>query len=503
MKKRKLSIFMLSLLLSSALFSLAGCNKKGNSTSTGGTSDNSTKTSITHEHTFATEWSKNETEHWHEATCEHKSETKDKAKHTWDEGKVTTPATTDQEGVKTFTCTVCKQTKTEKIDKLPHTHTFATDWSKDGEGHWHEATCEHKSEKKDYATHTWDEGVVTTEPNYGVDGLKTFTCTVCKEIKTESIPALVGFFMPITDVFSITGKGVVVTGTIVSGTVRVNDTLAMSGVNKNVVITTIEKNKKTLDSATVGDEVGLLLRGITNDEVKRGYTLYTPNSKQNYNQVKLNLTTLTKEQGGVNTHLVSNAQVVAKLYPNVKNETKSYVGEVKGRVIFPSNLETFAPGETHVVTIIFESSVVVDKNMDIGIMYNGKMIGSGLVTELEQHTHDDNYDEIGKCIVCGFDQYLSFNYDSSSEEYSYETHLEVNGRHFFKITPKSNNTETEWQVEIEGTTEENYEVIIYDSNYKDIKDNYAFMLTNSTYYIVVIGKDNVNDITIKVVDTWL
>ncbi len=70
-----------------------------------------------HEHTFATEWSKNETEHWHAATCEHTEEVADKAAHTWNEGEVTTPATFKTEGVKTFTCTACGQTKTEPVAK--------------------------------------------------------------------------------------------------------------------------------------------------------------------------------------------------------------------------------------------------------------------------------------------------------------------------------------------------------------------------------------------------
>ncbi len=146
---------------------------------------------LTHTHTFATEWSKNETEHWYAATCAHTSEKKDVATHSWDEGQVTTPATEDAEGVKTYACTVCGQTKTEAIEKLPHTHKYNTEvWEKDATNHWHAATCGHTSEKKDVATHSWDEGQVTTPATEEAEGVKTYTCTVCGQTKTEPVAKL-------------------------------------------------------------------------------------------------------------------------------------------------------------------------------------------------------------------------------------------------------------------------------------------------------------------------
>ena len=111
----------------------------------------------THTHTYATEWSKDETNHWHAATCEHTSEKKDVTAHTWNDGEITTPATEEADGVKTFTCTVCKQTKTEAIPALGHEHTYSTEWSKNETEHWHAATCEHTSEKKDVAAHVYDD----------------------------------------------------------------------------------------------------------------------------------------------------------------------------------------------------------------------------------------------------------------------------------------------------------------------------------------------------------
>ena len=492
----KKSIFkvMSMLLIASTMITFGGCkkNQPNNSAST-------SETSVTHVHTFANNWSKNETEHWHAATCKHKDETKDKAKHTWDEGKVTTPASEEKEGIKTFTCTVCNQIKTETIEKLLHTHTFANEWSFDDAEHWHAATCKHNDEKKDLEAHIFDEGVMTTEPGYGVEGVKTFTCTICKKTKTENIAALTPFFMPINEVYSVNGGKTVVTGTIYSGVVKTGDTLTLSGLNKNVTIASIEKYKKTYESASEGENVGLLIEGATKDQIQSGYSLFTPATKKYYNQIKVNLTALTKEEGGRKTPFFSNYTPQIKLYPNDVSGTTYYAGEVTGCIILPSSLECFMPGETHEITIILKVDFILDKGMKLVVVESGKKIAYGTITALEQHEHDDNYDEKGICNACGFDQYLSFNYDSSFEEYSYETNLEVNNKLFFKITTKSEDTIKEWRVDIYGTTYDKYEVIIYDSNYKELQSSY--MVNYSTYYIVVIGKDNVNDITIKVVDS--
>lgn len=478
----KKSIFkvMSMFLFASTILTLGGCKKDqtSNSTSTGGTN-------TTHVHTFAKDWSKNETEHWHAATCEHTNLKDAVAVHTYDNDSDTT-------------CNICGYVRTIQT----HTHTFATEWSKNETEHWHAATCEHKDQKDGLAAHTFDDGVITKNPDYGVDGEKTFTCSVCGKTKIESVPALVAFFMPIEDRYSVAGGKVVVTGTIYSGTVRTGDTLTLSNVNINVTITSIEKFKKAYDSASAGEAVGLLIEGATKDQIKSGYSLFTPSTKQYYNQIKVNLTSLTKEEGGRNTPFFTKYKSVIKLYPSESNGTTSYAGEVAGCVILPSDLEMFMPGETHIVTIVLKTEFILDQGMELIAVEGSKKVAYGTITALEHHEHDNNYDEKGICNICGFDQYLSFNYDSESEEYIYETNLEVNEKLFFKITPKSDNTETEWEVEIDGATEDNYEVIIYESNF-NIKDEDSFMLTNSTYYIVVIGKDNVNNITVKVIDTYL
>ena len=184
---KKILTFLFTLLL---VFGVAACGGNNNNSN-----NNDQETDASHEHTYAEEWSKNATHHWHAATCGHTSEVSDKAEHTWDEGVVTIEPTATEKGEKKFTCTVCAVTKNVTIDELgqeepEHEHTFSDEWSSDETYHWHAATCEHTTEVSDKDEHDWDEGKVTTEPTVDTEGVKTFTCTVCEETKTESVAKL-------------------------------------------------------------------------------------------------------------------------------------------------------------------------------------------------------------------------------------------------------------------------------------------------------------------------
>ena len=147
-------------------------------------------TACGHTHTFAEDWSKDATHHWHAATCEHTTEVADKAEHTWDAGVVSKEATEEAEGTKLFTCTECAATKEESIEKLPHTHKYEDKWTSDETHHWHGSACGHAAEVSGKEAHTWDAGVVTLEPTEEAEGNKLFTCTVCSATKNEKIEKL-------------------------------------------------------------------------------------------------------------------------------------------------------------------------------------------------------------------------------------------------------------------------------------------------------------------------
>ena len=178
-----------------------------------------------HEHTFSKEWTSNEIAHWHEATCEHKTETSGMAAHTFGEWKVTEKATESQEGERERICSVCNYAEKETIAKLEHVHTFgsltvkkeateledgygertcsacgyveqvpiyalnhthkfATEWTSDETDHWHIAICGH-TEVSGKELHQWNSGEITKNATCTENGEKTYTCTVCGKIKAE------------------------------------------------------------------------------------------------------------------------------------------------------------------------------------------------------------------------------------------------------------------------------------------------------------------------------
>lgn len=131
-----------------------------------------------HEHTFAEEWCSDETYHWHAATCEHTTEVSGKAAHSFGEWTVTKKATEEAEGSRERSCTVCGYTATEEIEKLVHTHKFATEWTSDETNHWHASTCGHEVTEGKTA-HTFGDYVSNNDATTEADGTKTRKCSVC------------------------------------------------------------------------------------------------------------------------------------------------------------------------------------------------------------------------------------------------------------------------------------------------------------------------------------
>ena len=159
---KKLNLSLLILLLSISMIGFTGCKDP----------------EPPHEHEFSDSWSKDETYHWHAATCEHTTEVSDKAKHTFGNWTTTKEATEEAEGSKERTCSVCRYKVTEVIAKLEHKHTFAEDWTKDATHHWHASTCGHEvTEGK--AAHTFGEYVSNNDATTEADGTKTRECSVC------------------------------------------------------------------------------------------------------------------------------------------------------------------------------------------------------------------------------------------------------------------------------------------------------------------------------------
>ena len=138
-----------------------------------------------HEHTFSSEWTTNDTYHWHAATCEHTSQKADRAKHKW-KSTVVTEATHTTDGEKVSTCTVCGLTKSEVIPATTLLHIYSEEWEFNGDYHWHSTTCGHDA-KGSFEPHTWDSVEVITPSTCSEPGVARYTCK-CGAEKEEPIP---------------------------------------------------------------------------------------------------------------------------------------------------------------------------------------------------------------------------------------------------------------------------------------------------------------------------
>ena len=161
------------------------------------------------EHTcrYDTNWFTDVSSHWQECTVCGKE--KNKENHTWNSGVITQEATTTTTGIKTYTCASCEKKKYEDIPIIPHEHNYSSIWSGDNVYHWH--ACDSCDEMNAKAEHLWDDGIVTLPATKTSTGLKSYTCSTCDYIKTETIPALPSTNQPIYSLNS-TGTEYVVTG---------------------------------------------------------------------------------------------------------------------------------------------------------------------------------------------------------------------------------------------------------------------------------------------------
>lgn len=367
-----------------------------------------------------------------------------------------------------------------------HKHTFASEWASDDEYHWHAATCEHTTEVSGKETHKWDDGVVTTEPDYDVDGVKTYTCDVCGKTKTESIPALVPFFMAVNDRFNITGKGPVITGVVTSGTVKKGDVLTISGSNKSITVVEITKFKKTIDSATVGDDISILISGVEYSEIERGNVVYTPSAYESYDQFTINFTMYTKDEGGRHTPIFNKANFQFYLYPVISGETTNYTVDVTGVVLLPEDVEMLMPGETKEITVILKKKMVLKEGMTLIAKESTKTVGYGTISSVSNHKHDANYDNVGKCFICGQEQAVALEIDEHGE-YTLTEKFELNYRIYIKVKPlNSSDPEMTWRIDVNGDYPlyegVDYELEVFDENGNEHTSD---LESGKTYYIVV------------------
>jgi len=184
------------------------------------------------------------------------------------------------------------------------------------------------------------------------------------------------FQMPVEDVFSISGRGTVVTGRIEQGVVKVGDEIEILGIKETQksVCTGVEMFRKILDSGEAGDNVGVLLRGTKREEVERGQVLAKPGSIKPHTKFKAVTYILNKDEGGRHTPFFSNYR------PQFYFRTTDVTGTIK----LPEGTEMVMPGDDVTMEVTLLSPIAMDKDVKFAIREGGRTVGSGVVAEVTE-----------------------------------------------------------------------------------------------------------------------
>jgi elongation factor Tu len=182
------------------------------------------------------------------------------------------------------------------------------------------------------------------------------------------------FLMPIEDVFSISGRGTVVTGRIERGIVKVGDEVEIVGLKATIktVVTGVEMFRKLLDSGEAGDNIGALLRGTKREEVERGQVLAKPGSITPHTKFKAEAYILTKEEGGRHTPFFSNYR------PQFYFRTT----DVTGQVVLPQGTEMVMPGDNVTMEVELIAPIAMDEGLRFAIREGGRTVGAGVVASI-------------------------------------------------------------------------------------------------------------------------
>ena len=182
------------------------------------------------------------------------------------------------------------------------------------------------------------------------------------------------FLMPVEDVFSITGRGTVATGRIEAGVIKVGDEVEILGLgeDKKSVVTGVEMFRKLLDEGEAGDNVGLLLRGIDKNEIKRGMVLCKPGQIKPHSQFKASIYVLKKEEGGRHT----------PFHNHYRPQFYIRTMDVTGEITLPEGTEMVMPGDNLEIQVKLIYPVACSEGLRFAIREGGRTVGSGQITKL-------------------------------------------------------------------------------------------------------------------------
>ena len=213
------------------------------------------------------------------------------------------------------------------------------------------------------------------DPEIGEESVLKLLDAVDDYIPTPSRLLDQPFLMPIEDVFTITGRGTVVTGAVAQGRVHTGDKVQLVGIKsetKETVVTGVEMFRKTLDEGQAGDNIGLLLRGIEREEVERGMVAAKPGSITPHTHFEANVYVLTKEEGGRHT----------PFFNGYRPQFYFRTTDVTGSIDLPQGVEMVMPGDNINMVCKLITPIAMNENLRFAVREGGRTVGAGVVTKI-------------------------------------------------------------------------------------------------------------------------
>ena len=200
-----------------------------------------------------------------------------------------------------------------------------------------------------------------------MDAVDTYIPTPARDIDKD-------FLMPIEDIFSISGRGTVVTGRIEKGVVKVGDTVQIVGIRptQTTTVTGVEMFRKEMDQGEAGDNVGVLLRGTKKEDVERGMVLCKPNSITPHVKFEAEVYVLKKEEGGRHT----------PFFNNYRPQFYVRTTDITGSITLPAGVEMVTPGDNVKITVELIHPIALEQGTRFAIREGGKTVGSGVVSAI-------------------------------------------------------------------------------------------------------------------------
>jgi elongation factor Tu len=216
--------------------------------------------------------------------------------------------------------------------------------------------------------------VENRDPEIGEQAILKLMAAVDAYIPTPERPLDMPFLMAIEDVFSISGRGTVVTGKVDRGIVKVGDEVEIVGIRdtQKTICTGVEMFRKLLDEGQAGDNVGLLLRGIDKKEIERGMVLAKPNSIKPHTKFLAEVYVLTKEEGGRHT----------PFFKGYRPQFYFRTTDVTGTIELPEGMEMVMPGDNIQMTIELIIPIAMEEAIRFAIREGGRTVGAGVVTKI-------------------------------------------------------------------------------------------------------------------------